>query len=65
MTSAVTSASVLGHPISFPLCIAPTGYQAMAHPDAETAVARGVKYRHLKGLVLEFFFSVNLSKCIN
>jgi 4-hydroxymandelate oxidase len=34
------SAEVLGQKISFPVLIAPTAFQGMAHPDAECATAR-------------------------
>ncbi len=32
--------NVLGQPISFPVLLAPTGYQCLAHPDGELATAR-------------------------
>src|SRR5574341_1016198 len=32
--------TVLGQPISFPVLLAPTGYQCLAHPDGELATAR-------------------------
>jgi (S)-2-hydroxy-acid oxidase len=35
-----TRTSVLGEEISFPVCVAPTGLQCMAHPDGERATAR-------------------------
>lgn len=37
------SVTVLGHKMSMPICVAPTGYQAMAHPDGELATVRAVK----------------------
>jgi len=30
---------ILGHPISFPVIVAPTGFQGMAHPEGEVASA--------------------------
>ncbi len=36
-----TSLSVLGAPISFPVLIAPTGYQGLAHPGGELLTAQG------------------------
>lgn len=33
--------SILGHPVSMPVCVAPTAMQRMAHPDGEVANARG------------------------
>ena len=35
------STTVLGHPIDFPIGIAPTGLQGFAHTDGEIATARG------------------------
>ena len=35
-----TSTTVFGRKISFPLCVAPTGLQKLAHPDGELASAR-------------------------
>ncbi|KAJ1667495.1 Hydroxyacid oxidase 1 [Coemansia sp. RSA 1813] len=35
-----TSTTVLGHPVSSPICIAPTAMQRMAHPEGECATAR-------------------------
>lgn len=35
------STTILGHRISFPVCIAPTAMQRMAHPEGEVATARG------------------------
>ncbi|ORY59510.1 S-2-hydroxy-acid oxidase [Pseudomassariella vexata] len=40
VSSLNTSTTCLGQPIKFPLCIAPAGLQAMAHPDGELATAR-------------------------
>jgi 4-hydroxymandelate oxidase len=34
------STTVLGHPVSFPILVAPTAMQKMAHPDGEVATAR-------------------------
>jgi (S)-2-hydroxy-acid oxidase len=36
-----TTTTVFGKEISFPLCVAPTGLQKLAHPDGEVANARG------------------------
>ena len=41
VTSVETSANVLGHKMSFPLCIAPSAMNRMAHSDGEVAVAKG------------------------
>lgn len=35
-----TSTTVFGRKISFPVCVAPTGLQKLAHPDGELANAR-------------------------
>lgn len=35
------SVTVLGHQLSMPICVSPTAYQAMAHPDGELATVRG------------------------
>lgn len=35
------SVTVLGHELSMPICVSPTAYQAMAHPDGELATVRG------------------------
>lgn len=40
------SISVLGQRLSMPVCVAATAMQRMAHPEGETATARG-KYRIL------------------
>lgn len=37
------SSSILGRRIAFPVCIAPTAMQRMAHPDGEVASAKGAK----------------------
>ena len=34
--------TVLGHKISFPVCIAPTAMHRMAHPNGEVATAIGM-----------------------
>ena len=36
-----TSTTVLGHKISFPVGVAPTGMHCMAHHDGESATAKG------------------------
>ena len=35
------STTILGHKIDFPVCVAPTALQKLAHPDGEVATARG------------------------
>ena len=35
-----TKTTVLGQPVAFPICLAPTAMQRMAHPDGELATAR-------------------------
>lgn len=35
------STTVLGQKLSMPVCVAATAMQRMAHPDGETATARG------------------------
>ena len=37
------STSILGERIAFPIAISPTGLHCMAHPDGETATAKGKK----------------------
>lgn len=37
------SVCVLGEKLSMPICVAATAMQRMAHPDGETAVAKGTK----------------------
>jgi 4-hydroxymandelate oxidase len=34
---------VLGHELAGPVCVAPIGYQTLAHPDGEVAMARGAR----------------------
>jgi isopentenyl diphosphate isomerase/L-lactate dehydrogenase-like FMN-dependent dehydrogenase len=34
--------SILGDKISMPICISPTAYQKIVHPDGEIAMARGL-----------------------
>ena len=36
-----TTADILGHPIDFPVCIAPLASQKMAHPEGEIGTAKG------------------------
>ncbi|CDS02703.1 hypothetical protein LRAMOSA00108 [Lichtheimia ramosa] len=36
-----TSTTILGQPISMPICVAPTAYHGLAHYDGELASARG------------------------
>jgi isopentenyl diphosphate isomerase/L-lactate dehydrogenase-like FMN-dependent dehydrogenase len=35
------STTILGEKIDFPICIAPTALQKLAHPDGEIATAKG------------------------
>ncbi len=35
--------TMLGRPVSFPVLIAPTGFQALAHPEGELAMARAAQ----------------------
>ena len=35
------STTILGEKIDFPICVAPTAMQKMAHPDGEIATAKG------------------------
>ena len=37
-----TEVTILGQKISFPICIAPTAFLRVAHPDGEIAVAKGL-----------------------
>ena len=41
LTERDMSTTVLGRRVSIPIMAAPTGAQYLAHPDAESAVARG------------------------
>lgn len=41
------SVSVLGETLSMPICVAATAMQRMAHPDGETATAKGTKEKSL------------------
>ena len=43
VSSVDTSTTILSQKIDFPICIAPTGLQKMAHPDGELATARGTR----------------------
>jgi (S)-2-hydroxy-acid oxidase len=45
VAQADTSTNVLGHKISFPLCVSPAGIQAMAHPDGELGTSRACAKR--------------------
>ena len=40
-----TKVQLFGGEVAFPICVAPTSMQCMAHPDGEAATARG---RHIK-----------------
>lgn len=41
VSSVDMSTTVLGQRVSMPICVAATAMQRMAHPDGETATARG------------------------
>ena len=41
VSSTTTATTVLGTDVSLPLLVAPTAFQRMAHPEGETATARG------------------------
>jgi len=41
VSNVTTGTTVLGTEISLPVVVAPTAFQRMAHPDGETAMARG------------------------
>lgn len=43
VSSVDTRVRVLGHELPTPVCVAPVGYQALAHPDGEVATARGAR----------------------
>ncbi|KAJ8017663.1 Peroxisomal (S)-2-hydroxy-acid oxidase GLO5 [Holothuria leucospilota] len=40
------STTLLGEKISFPVAIAPTGMQRLAHPQGEVATAKGTVQHH-------------------
>ena len=44
VSSIDTSTTILGQKIDYPVCVAPTGLQKLAHPDGELATARGEKF---------------------
>ena len=37
-----TRTKILGHDIAFPVAVAPTAMNRMAHPDGEVAAAKGL-----------------------
>ena len=41
--------TILGEKIAFPVCIAPSGMQQLAHPIGEIGTARGDKFSMLLG----------------
>jgi 4-hydroxymandelate oxidase len=43
VSSVDTRVRVLGHELATPVCVAPMGYQTLAHPDGEVAMARGTR----------------------
>ncbi|KAK7428416.1 hypothetical protein QQZ08_005035 [Neonectria magnoliae] len=49
-----TTTTVFGRQIDFPLCVSPTGLQAMAHPDAELATTRACAKRNINMGVSSF-----------
>ncbi|KPM41731.1 hypothetical protein AK830_g4836 [Neonectria ditissima] len=42
-----TTTTLFGRQIDFPLCVSPTGLQAMAHPDGELATSRACAKRNI------------------
>lgn len=54
VSSADTSTTVLGQKIPFPLCVAPAGIQAMAHPEGELATSRACASRGINMGVSSF-----------
>lgn len=55
------STTILGHRISFPVCIAPTAMQRMAHPEGEVATARGRPTPHDQlSICISLFISISL-----
>lgn len=49
-----TSTTCLGRRIRFPLCCAPAGIQAMAHPDGELATSRAVRVMGVNQAISSF-----------
>ncbi|KAF1961228.1 S-2-hydroxy-acid oxidase [Byssothecium circinans] len=47
VSKANTKTTVFGHSIDFPLCVSPTGLQAMAHPDGDLATSRACAKRNI------------------
>jgi len=47
VSKASTRTTVLGQPISFPLCISPAGLQGMAHSDGELATSRACARKNI------------------
>lgn len=43
-----TSTTILGQPISMPICVAPTAYHGLAHYDGELASARGISTMNVR-----------------
>jgi len=43
VTGVDTRVSVLGRALPTPVCVAPVGYQTLAHPEGEVAMARGAR----------------------
>jgi 4-hydroxymandelate oxidase len=43
VSSVDTRVHVLGQELATPVCVAPMGYQTLAHPDGEVAMARGAR----------------------
>ena len=46
------STTILGHPIAFPVCVAPTAMHKMAHHEGEVAVARGYRVQKTVSYIL-------------
>ena len=47
---------VLGHLISFPVCIAPTAMHKMAHSEGEVATAKGVTVHNVSSVFTQIGF---------
>ena len=48
VTNVDLKTTILGEKVSFPLGIAPTALQKMAHPDGEIATAKGINLKNRK-----------------
>jgi len=47
--------TLLGHEVSFPICVAPTGMHKLAHPDGELATAKGSRLTYTERKSKIFF----------